>query len=244
MKKKELFCVKCDEPRKTELKLTTIIHNIKDEKIPVEIEVPYCTICGSQLSDLDIEEQHFNIALDEYRKRKNLLFPSEIKKIREKYGISQRAFARALGFAEPTINRYEQGAIQDVVHNNMILLVDQPENMYKIAMQNRNNLSEKELEIISQRIQLMRQAPCNSVIQMDELRSILQEELLNVIQSVNKSTSKIDEVNIKLSYFLKEYKIHLKQNNNSWPELKKEGGFLSFLGNNEDLLYSMPLTNN
>ncbi|MDD4347391.1 MAG: type II toxin-antitoxin system MqsA family antitoxin [Desulfitobacteriaceae bacterium] len=149
MEKKKLFCIKCDEKTDYVLKSIDIVHVIKGENITLKnIEIPHCSVCGEQLSDLDIEENHFEMALNKYRADKSLLMPVDIKKIREQYGLSQRAFARALGFAESTINRYELGALQDSTHNSILLLSKQPRNFLTIAMQNKEKLSENEIEQI------------------------------------------------------------------------------------------------
>ena len=61
---------------------------------------------------------------DEYRRRNNLLFPNEIKKIREKYNMSQTEFAKLLGMGAKTITRYENGTIQERTHDNLIRAVN------------------------------------------------------------------------------------------------------------------------
>ncbi|HCJ56147.1 MAG TPA: hypothetical protein DHV55_01220 [Clostridiaceae bacterium] len=217
---KENFCVNCDENREVTLKMVTIVHKIKDEEIPVQILMPHCVICGSQLSDLDIDEKHFDMALDEFRKRKKLLFPEQIKNLREKYGISQRAFARALGLAEPTINRYEQGAIQDIVYNNLLLLVDEPENMLKMAEQNKENLSEKEFNIIRNNVHKMQKCFSDEEKTFKDIKNVLEEkiemlsnDMSNLLEIVNKNSHKIDknsraigELDNKFGFFMREYR--------------------------------------
>jgi len=152
MPHKTYFCIECNEEREAVLKSTNIVHEIKGESIEINVEVPHCVICGTPLSDLDIEESHFMQALNEYRRRRQLLLSEEIKAIRELYGLSQRAFARALGFAEATINRYESGAVQDDVHNTLLLLAREPNIFLVIATQNARNLSEGELSSIREAV--------------------------------------------------------------------------------------------
>ena len=68
-------------------------------------------------------------AYNEYRRRHELLLPEEIKKIREQYGLSQRSFSRLLNWGDKPICRYENGSIQDKVHNSLMLFLREPENM-------------------------------------------------------------------------------------------------------------------
>jgi len=202
MQKRQLFCVKCDELRDTINKKILVTHTIKGEGIVVESLIPHCKECGIQLSDLDVEENHFNEALNEYRRRKNLLLPEQIKNTREKYGLSQRAFSRALGFSEITINRYEGGAIQDLTHNGIILLVDEPQNMLIIARQNKDNLSNKELEAIE-----------NNVKKLLDTSKIANQsvnhELINKLNKMDKKLSKIDDLDKKVNLLLHHIKHHI-----------------------------------
>lgn len=247
MNANQYFCLECDEERISIPKMTNVLHNIKGEEISLEVMLPYCSVCDSQLSDLDIDEKHFDMALDEYRKRKDLLYPHEIKAIRESYGISQRAFARALGFAEPTINRYEQGAIQDVVHNNLILLVGNPDNMIEIALRNKKNLSDKELSIIQENAQCIKSK--NSVKQeffeeilmkcMSEFSSKISSEISNVVVIANNNTHKINELDSKFGAYLKDFKNHCKQT--SLPQKNCDWGTIL---NTRDISFPISTKNN
>ena len=195
MSTKKLFCVQCDELREIMEKQTQVTHNIKGEEINVEAIIPHCSICGNEISDLDVEEKHFNHALNEYRKRKNLLSPKEIKEIRDIYGLSQRAFARALGFAESSMNRYELGALQDVIHNNLLLLVKDPKNMLRIAYQNRENLTTNELKLIEQKVNIKENYP-NDEKYIPNIEKALIEYF----------ASKIDSLEKKVDFLTKEYR--------------------------------------
>lgn len=193
---KKFFCVKCDEYVDVQEKVTTISHQIKDEHITLEVLMPYCIACGCQLSDLDVEEKHFDIALNEYRRRKNLLKPEQIKEIRDFYGLSQRAFARALGFAEPTINRYEMGAVQDNIHNSILMLVKDPQNMLQISHQNRSNLSEKEIHMIKERSQ----TKSGQTIHIEESKTLI--ELKTTLEKVDKRLLKLENLDKKVTAIL------------------------------------------
>lgn len=81
---------------------------------------------------------------EEYRRSENLLQPDEIKNIRLKYSLSQASFSNLLGFGERTIARYEDGAIQDVCHDNLIRLMDSIDAFTKLWDVRKNLLSDKE----------------------------------------------------------------------------------------------------
>ncbi len=113
---------------------------VRGEDIEVTTRVHYCPDGDHSFYSIDDEEDKFQLAYTEYRKRKGLLQPQEIKQIREKYGLSQRSFARLLGWGEITIHRYESGAIQDDVHNDLLLIIRELENFKKYFTTKRNSI--------------------------------------------------------------------------------------------------------
>ena len=96
---------------------------VRGEDIEVTSRVHYCPEGNHYFYDVEDEEEKFQIAYREYRKRKGLLQPEEIRQIREQYGLSQKNFARLLGWGDITIHRYESGAIQDDAHNDVLVLI-------------------------------------------------------------------------------------------------------------------------
>ena len=121
----ELFyCCECQS-----LCNTTIIDKkqtltIKGREITLMAPVRECTTCGEEILDEEMDMATLRRFYNEYRKLENLLLPDEIRAIRQKYNLSQSSFAKLLGFGEKTITRYENGAIQDVCHDNMIRLME------------------------------------------------------------------------------------------------------------------------
>lgn len=56
----------------------------------------------------------------------NQITPQEIKRIRKKYGLSQKAFARLLGIGEASMARYERGKEPTRANANLIRAADNP----------------------------------------------------------------------------------------------------------------------
>ncbi len=206
MSGKKLFCVKCDERVDIYYKTIDVTHKIYGEEIVVSASIPFCHECSSRLSDVDTEEDQYDMALNEYRRRKNLLTPAEIKNIREIYGLSQRAFSRALGFSESTINRYELGAIQDKLHDNLISLAKNPKIMIEIVNRNKTNLSPEELCLIQQKI--LELTPKES----ENLTTSVLEHL----------TAKVVEIDKKLDMYANEVrKRPMHSPSGSWPNTRQ-----------------------
>jgi putative zinc finger/helix-turn-helix YgiT family protein len=104
---------------------------VRGEDIEITSRVHYFPEGNHYFYDVEDEEEKFQIAYREYRKRKGLLQPEKIRQIREQYGLSQKNFARLLDWGDITIHRYESGAIQDTVHNDFLSLIKDFDNFKK-----------------------------------------------------------------------------------------------------------------
>lgn len=113
---------------------------VRGEDIEITSKVNYCPEGKHYFYDVEDEEEKFQIAYREYRKRKGFLQPEEIKKIREQYGLSQKNFARLLGWGDITIHRYESGAIQDDVHNDVLSLIRDFDDFKKLFESKKNTM--------------------------------------------------------------------------------------------------------
>jgi len=117
------MCPECEIEREVQYGTKEETLTIRKENIDVTSKVFYCPTGDHFFSDIEDDEEKIQFAYREYRKRKNILQPEEIKKLRDKYGLSQQEFSLFLGYGAKTINRNEKGAIPDDSHNNLIKLV-------------------------------------------------------------------------------------------------------------------------
>ena len=134
------FCPNCEGYTKATLGLEKEVCNVRGEPIEIEAEVAICQKCGSKIFEEERDSRNLEKAYGQYRQIHKLLSPDEIRTIRGKYGLSQRALSRLLGWGEITIHRYESGAVQDNVHNSTLRLIEDPRNMQNIFEANRNKL--------------------------------------------------------------------------------------------------------
>ena len=111
-------------------------YNICGETIEVGAQVLVCVDCGEEFFCEELDNETLVVAYNEYRRKHKLLLPEEIKKIREQYGLSQRAFAKFLNWGDKTICRYENGSLQDKVHNSLLLFLRELENMRTYLTEN------------------------------------------------------------------------------------------------------------
>lgn len=123
IKKIRKECPVCEFERDLSYREITEVLKVRGEDINVTSRVHYCPEGEHYFYDVADEEEKFQNAYKEYRRRKGLLQPDEIEKIRNQYGLSQKNFARLLGWGDITIHRYESGAIQDDAHNDVLVLI-------------------------------------------------------------------------------------------------------------------------
>lgn len=125
---------------------------VKGKKVVITALKATCPCCGESLVNDEIENANLNAAYNTYRKEENLLTADEIREIRQKYGITQVGFSKILGFGEKTIARYENGALQDVAPNNLILLMKDRKNFMELWNNRKHLLSESEIEKVEKRL--------------------------------------------------------------------------------------------
>lgn len=149
---KTIYCPECEEKVKADIVQREETFTVKGEKISVPASVLVCSKCKNDIFDEELDGANVAAAYNEYRKQHSLLLPSKIREIRERYGLSQRSLGRLLEWGEITVNRYETGEIQDAVHNEVLELIDNPENMKKIFEKNMHLLSPSLRESLKKRI--------------------------------------------------------------------------------------------
>ena len=112
-----MYCPNCNSEVLTEVKTVSETYPVKGEEITVTAKVRCCKNCGQSIWDEELDGQNLLDAFAIYRQRHGLLQPEEIRRIREKYGLSQVAFAKVLGLGNKTVARYENGSIADMAQN-------------------------------------------------------------------------------------------------------------------------------
>lgn len=111
------FCVVCGDDRDMRHEQRAVEYTVRNEKLTLTIPVTICPNCGTEEVEKDFGHDPVELAYEAYRKNHDLLSPQQIKETRERYCLSQKSFAKLLGMSEATINRYEQGALQDAAHD-------------------------------------------------------------------------------------------------------------------------------
>lgn len=134
------YCKKCGLNVDGQVVVKTKTHLIKKQKITCSGEVVVCPFCQNEC-----EDRTLSMAMDEYRRKNKLMFPSEIKQLRLQYGLSSNALSLLCNWGKKTVRQYEEGALLNKGHNALLFFLKDPENMQSYLIHNKNNCSPKVL---------------------------------------------------------------------------------------------------
>jgi putative zinc finger/helix-turn-helix YgiT family protein len=147
------FCPNCE--KETEQKFVDKIEeiNIRGEMIPIHMEFYQCEECGEDFEIPRPDYDPLDAAYREFRNRKGMAQPEEIKKFRKELGLTQKELSVIFGIGIATLNRYENGALQSEAHDQVIRLCMQPANLLQILENKPELLSESNKNRIIQLLQ-------------------------------------------------------------------------------------------
>lgn len=146
---KMIYCPKCDKETKSQIVSKNEEYKVRGEKFSIKANICICDECKEEVFCEELDKGNLQLVYDQYREKHQLLKPDQIRNIRRKYGLSQRAISRLLEWGEITYTRYENGTIQDAVHNEVLEFIEKPENMLTIYEKKKDLLSVSEKEGLS-----------------------------------------------------------------------------------------------
>lgn len=114
-------CFQCGKGKMTS-QLTEMNARVRGKEIPVRTEAMVCNRCGFQVLTDEQSDAYTIASADAYREKHNLLTTRELKQIRERLGMSFRAFAAHLKVSEASPKRWEAGLVQDEAMDELIRL--------------------------------------------------------------------------------------------------------------------------
>lgn len=127
------ICPYCEKETRVEKVKISETYTIKNEKISIPVEVFKCLECNQTFDDPLSSYDPVKVAYDEYRSRKGMIQPDEIRAYRKRYGLTQNELSTLLGWGGATLSRYENGALQDATHENMLRLMMEPRNLLRLV---------------------------------------------------------------------------------------------------------------
>ncbi|MDO9086154.1 MAG: DUF4065 domain-containing protein [Anaerolineaceae bacterium] len=147
------FCPNCEKETKQKFIDRIEAFKIRGESIPIHMKYYQCEECGEDFEIPQIDYDPLNSAYKEYRNKKGMLQPEEIKKIRKQFELTQKEMSDLLGIGITTLIRYENGALQTEAHDQVIRLGMQPSNLLIILEKTPPIISNEKREKIIQILQ-------------------------------------------------------------------------------------------
>jgi uncharacterized phage-associated protein/DNA-binding transcriptional regulator YiaG len=123
----------------------------------------------------ELDEATLVAAFNLYRQKHGLMAPEEMKRLRERYGLSVRAFSLLLGWGEITAHRYENGSLQDDAHQAALRLAEEPANMRIFLTANGHKLTARQRAGLEPHLQAL-EAETLVCAPADEERFVVREE--------------------------------------------------------------------
>ncbi len=105
------------------------------------------TFTTEELDTLNLLQLH-----NQYRERNHILFPEQIRALRERYGVSQRTMSTLMGFGINQYRSYEEGEIPSLSNAKLISLVRDPRNFRELVLERKDELKERELLDLLRRV--------------------------------------------------------------------------------------------
>ncbi|MNF48493.1 hypothetical protein D3C85_316790 [compost metagenome] len=91
----------------------------------------YCEDSGESLTTTELDEFNLNQVYNQYRDKHNILFPDEIKSVKEKYGLSASRMSQILGFGANSYRNYENGEVPSMANANLIQTISEDSNVFR-----------------------------------------------------------------------------------------------------------------
>ena len=92
----------------------------RNEKFQVYVRYYECADTGGHFTTEDQDEQAFNELYNQYRVRHGIPFPDEIKRIRERYGLTLSQITEIVGFGQNQWRQYENGCVPSESNGKII----------------------------------------------------------------------------------------------------------------------------
>jgi len=111
-----------------------------------------CAGTGEQFTDDALDNLNLNQVYNQYRAKYGIPFVDEIKKIREKYGLSAAKMSDVLGLGANVYRQYEAGEMPSVSTGRLIRMAEDPKEFLKLLEIGRNALEPHEYERVLRKV--------------------------------------------------------------------------------------------
>ena len=149
---KKEFCPICDSEVNLQIRKKEL--SFRKENFEIFDRYYKCSKCGEEFGTTETDEFVITQVYNLYREKHKILFPEEIKELRETFSLSKRKMSLLLGWGENTYGLYEGGAVPDEAHNNLLKAIkERPEILKKFALDRPDLINSKEMKNIERGIE-------------------------------------------------------------------------------------------
>jgi putative zinc finger/helix-turn-helix YgiT family protein len=100
--------------------------DFRKETFEIVYHAYHCEASGEQFTTTELDDLNLNQVYNQYRDKFKIPFPDEIKRIREKYGLSAAKMSEILGFGVNSYRQYEAGEMPSIANAKLIQMIDDP----------------------------------------------------------------------------------------------------------------------
>lgn len=114
--------------------------------IDIEVTAParFDKITDQLVPDMELDNQAIKIAQEKYRKRFDFVGPTDIKRLRNTWNLTQKQLAEIIGWSPSTIALYEVGEIPTKSNNRLLkILIKDPKVMEDFIQEYQSELKQK-----------------------------------------------------------------------------------------------------
>lgn len=116
----------------------------RKEAFPIVYHCYLCEDSGERFTDERLDTLNTVQATNQYREKYGVPFPEEIRRIRERYGVSASKMSEILGLGANAYRLYEAGEMPTVANGRLILSVSNPDEFIKQVEASAHFLTERE----------------------------------------------------------------------------------------------------
>jgi putative zinc finger/helix-turn-helix YgiT family protein len=105
----------------------------RKEEFSVKQRFYLCVDTGERFTSTELDELNLSLVYNAYRAKHHIPSPEEIKKTREKYGLSAVKMSEILGFGPNSYGLYERGEIPSLANSKLLKLASDSESFYQLV---------------------------------------------------------------------------------------------------------------
>lgn len=115
----------------TSIKNYTNTFNIRGKEIKITAPARFDDSTQKVVPDMTLDNAAIKIAQDKYREMFDFVKPEEIKALRQKRNLTQKQFAKVIGWSPSTVALYEVGEIPTKSNNRLLKVMIKDSNVMK-----------------------------------------------------------------------------------------------------------------